>query len=191
MKKLLIISLFSLTLISFAQEDSDSIRRNELKVNVFNLIGLKVIDFSYEHLLDEQSSVGVSFFFNLKDNELSDFEDVFELYYNEKLAVTPYYRYNFLNRYTRAFFIEGFGMYNVQENFNNSGYENEYDPVVEDYEATSNNFAIGVSVGGKFVSGKGFVFEIYGGFGRNLYTSNDNIATDFVRRVGASIGFRF
>ena len=180
-----------MTLISFAQEDSDSIRRNELKVNVFNLIGLKVIDFSYEHLLDEQSSVGVSFFFNLKDNELSDFEDVFELYYNEKLAVTPYYRYNFLNRYTRAFFIEGFGMYNVQENFNNSGYENEYDPVVEDYEATSNNFAIGVSVGGKFVSGKGFVFEIYGGFGRNLYTSNDNIATDFVRRVGASIGFRF
>ena len=190
MKKIALMLLFLLPLISFAQEDNDYIKRNELKVNALNLVVLKAVDFSYEHLIDAQSSLGAAIFFNLKDNQASDFEDIFELYYHEKFTFTLYYRYNFLKRYTRAFFIEGFGMYNVQKNFSNSTYDNEMDPVVADVDATSNNVAVGVSVGGKIISGKGFVFEIYGGVGRNIYTSNDNIATEMVKRVGASIGFR-
>ena len=55
----------------------------------------------------------------------------------------------------------------------------------------SHNVAVGISVGGKFVSSKGFVFEIYGGIGRNIYQSNKDFATELVPRVGASLGYRW
>ncbi len=191
MKKLLIILFFLLPLITIAQLDDDYARHNELKANVFNLIALKAADFSYEHLINSQSSVGVSIFYNLKDNKISDFEEIFDFYYREKLAITPYYRYNFLDSYSKAFFVEGFGMYNEQEYF----YDVDDDIYQENEnlysDETSNNFAVGVSVGVKFMSSGGFVFEIYGGIGRNIYATNDDIATEMVRRIGASIGFRF
>jgi hypothetical protein len=56
---------------------------------------------------------------------------------------------------------------------------------------TSNNFAIGMSVGGKFVSKKGFAFEFYGGVGRNLSQSNNDVGSEIVPRLGASLGYRF
>lgn len=48
--------------------------------------------------------------------------------------------------------------------------------------------ALGVAVGMKYVSERGFTVDIYGGAGRNLFSSNSPIV---VPRVGVNVGWRF
>ena len=48
--------------------------------------------------------------------------------------------------------------------------------------------ALGISVGGKFVSKQGFSTELLLGIGRNFLESENNEA---VGRVGISVGYRF
>lgn len=169
----------------FAQDNE---KHSELKVNVFNTIIFKSLDFSYEYLIDSESSVGASMLFNLKNKEDDEtLED--EIHYREKFALTPFYRRYFSRKYAWGFFMEAFAMYNKQEDYDGYYDSNTDQQVYSDEE--SENFAIGMSVGGKFVSQKGFAFEFYGGIGRNLTTTNSDIASEFVPRVGASIGFRF
>ena len=50
-------------------------------------------------------------------------------------------------------------------------------------------FAVGISVGGKFISKKGFTTEIYLGLGRNLGGNNNSL--EAVGRGGISLGYRF
>ncbi|RED46655.1 hypothetical protein DFQ10_101426 [Winogradskyella eximia] len=191
MKKALLALLLFTSFASFAQEASqdEKVKHSEIKINAFNLIVFKSVDFSYEYLIDSESSVGASILFNLQNNEDRDFED--GPVYNEKFAFTPYYRRYFSSKYAWGFFLEAFGMYNVQEDSNEYyNYDsNEY--YYRDSGETSNNIAFGMAVGGKFVSKKGFLFELYGGVGRNISTSNNDIGTEFVPRLGTSLGWRF
>jgi len=188
MKNLFVTIFLLFSIISFSQEE-EKIKHNEFKINAFNTIIFKSVEFSYEYLIDSESSFGVSFLFNLQDSDPKNFED--GPYYNEKFAFTPFYRHYFSGRYAWGFFLEAFGMYNQQENINGQfDFFNEMDELISPDER-SNNVAAGISVGGKFVSQKGFVFEFYGGIGRNLYTSNEEFATEIVPRLGASLGYRF
>ncbi len=190
MKKVIIFSSLLVLFFNpiFAQEKEESVvKHHEIKTNAFNLIVFKTIDFSYEYLIDSESSAGVSFLFNLQDFE-NDYNNDGPIY-NEKFVFTPYYRRFFSSKYAWGFFLEAFGMYNVQQN--NDGY---YDYNIDDYIYTdekSNNVAFGISIGGKFVSKKGFLFEFFGGAGRNIYSSNENIATELVPRLGITLGYRF
>ncbi len=189
---LILISCLLLSSMVFSQEttNEDKPKHHEIKANAFNLIIFKSVDFSYEYLIDSESSVGLDLLFNLQDND--DIDDI-GAYYNEKMAITPFYRRYFSSKYAWGFFIEAFAMYNVQDDYDgyyvyddNTGYGNYV--YTED---SSNNFAVGMSVGGKFVSRKGFAFEFYGGVGRNLTTSNNDIGTELVPRLGVNFGYRF
>lgn len=190
MNRFFFLLLLLSSLVGFSQDDNDTkIKHHEVKANAFNLIIFKSFDFSYEYLIDSESSIGLSTLINLQDNEDTDFED--GPYYNERLALTPFYRRYFSSKYAWGFFLETFAMYNVQEDHDGHyEYDNGNEYYVYDDE-TSNNFAIGISVGGKFVSRRGFAFEFYGGIGRNLTASNDDIATELVPRLGVSFGYRF
>ena len=57
-------------------------------------------------------------------------------------------------------------------------------------DVTRTDFALGFGLGAKWVTKKGFIFEINGGVGRNLFNSSD---TDFeiVGRGGITLGYRF
>ncbi|WP_178990761.1 DUF3575 domain-containing protein [Winogradskyella schleiferi] len=192
MKKALLGILLFTSLATLAQDDlQENIRQHEVKVNAFNLIIFKSVDFSYEYLIDSESSIGATVLFNLQDQEDRDFED--GPVYAEKFAFTPYYRRYFSSRYAWGFFLEAFGMYSIQEDRDEIYI---YDPIFDDYEyvysdETSNSIAFGMAVGGKFVSKKGFLFEVFGGVGRNISTSNNDIGTEFVPRLGATLGWRF
>ena len=193
MKKSLLGVLLFTSFVTFAQEaeQEDQVFHSEVKVNAFNLIVFKSVDFSYEYLIDSESSVGISALINLQDKEDRDFED--GPYYNERFAITPYYRRYFSSRYAWGFFLEAFGSYNVQddttEDYIYFAEIDDYDYVYSD--ETSNNVAFGIAVGGKFVTKKGFLFEVFGGVGRNIITSNDAIGSEFVPRLGATLGWRF
>ena len=186
MKKILIILLF-ISSFSLTAQEQDKVRHHELKANAFNLIVFKSVDFSYEYLIDSESSIGVSILANLQNEEDIN-DDEIDVYYNETLAITPFYRRFFSRKHAWGFFLETFAMYNKQKDFDDFDYVNN---VEIDSGETSDNFALGLAVGGKFVTRKGFAFEFFGGVGRNLSTSNNDVGTELVPRLGASLGYRF
>lgn len=189
MKKIILFILLFVSIISSAQENEekkypqDVDKKHELKVNAFNLIAFASLDVSYERLLDANSSFGVALFYNFSDLDN-------DIVFTKKFSLTPYYRWFFSeSTYARGFFVEGFGMLNTYEDefyfFNSSP---------QGYSETS--FALGISVGGKFVTKSGFSTEIYLGVGRNLIGENNNNNDDFldnevVGRFGISLGYRF
>ncbi|MEJ1221264.1 DUF3575 domain-containing protein [Sediminicola sp. 1XM1-17] len=152
---------------------------DEFKINAFNLIAFTYVDLSYERLLHEEASLGIGILFNVgEDNEVLDYFRTF--------SITPYYRQYFSKQYAEGFFVEGFGMLNSGEDFyytfDNQGNESRTE---ENYT----DFALGVSVGGKFVTQRGFIAEIYTGLGRNLLGGDS--APEIVGRGGISLGYRF
>jgi len=165
MKKLILIGaiLFS----SFANA------QDELKLDIFDALALKTIEVSYEHFLNDQSSVGVSALFNF-EKKSADFR------YNEKRSITPYFRHYFTTDYKWNFFGEAFFSLNYGEKDDTVlGV-----PTTEDYT----DGALGIAVGLKYATENGFVIDIFAGAGRNLFTE---ISPIVVPRTGINLGWRF
>ncbi len=176
----LALSILLFGFISYAQDnDPQDQAQDEIKINVTNFIIFSYGDLAYERLINEESSFGVSFVFNIGINDDAELPD-----YGRKFSVTPYYRQYFSRSYAKGFFIEGFSMIHGGEDevFNQITFE-------FDRNESYTNVAFGVSVGGKFVTGNGFVAEVYAGIGRNLL--NTNASTALVGRGGVSVGYRF
>jgi len=178
--------LFFSILIGFSQTDdgantnntTTSIDKNELRLNVASLIGFGGLEVDYEYLFNQEASFGVSLLIGTGDSNDIDLIRNF--------SFTAYYRQFFSKKYAQGFFVEGFGMVLSREErfftFNN-GFENEEN--VNETQA-----ALGVSVGGKFLTRNGFVAEIFGGVGRTF--GDSNIAfTNIIARGGISLGYRF
>ncbi|MDP3314264.1 DUF3575 domain-containing protein [Lutibacter sp.] len=142
-----------------------------------NLIGFKWVDFSYENLLNEESSIGVGLLFSL-DSDIGSIDEY------RNFSLTPYYRFFFSNKYAQGFFVEAFGMLHTGKN--DFYYDDDFNSTRVDEKYT--DFAAGISVGAKFVTKRGFVAEIYAGIGRDLLGQSE---IEVVGRGGVSIGKRF
>lgn len=168
--------LTSSTLFSQNKTENESVQNfNEIKLNgLFLVIG--ALDITYERTLNEESAFGISVFLPIDD----DIDDI--NYY-----ISPYYRLYFGKKYAAGFFVEGFGMLNsIDENiyFNNDGFN---DSVVTE---TTTDFALGIGLGGKWVTKSGFIGELNFGIGRNLFDNNDN-DYEIIGKAGITIGYRF
>ena len=162
-------------------------KKNELKLNAFNLIAFAALDISYEKLISANSSYGVAIFYNFSDYENDD------ITFPKKFSITPYYRWFFSEyQYAQGFFIEGFGMLNTFQDFYDSyDYNNNYSKI-----ETQTSFALGISVGGKFVLKEGFTAEVLAGVGRNLIKGEsqedyNTFPNEIIGRFGVSLGYRF
>ena len=162
-------------------------KKNELKLNAFNLIAFAALDISYEKLISAISSYGVAIFYNFSDYENDD------ITFPKKFSITPYYRWFFSEyQYAQGFFIEGFGMLNTFQDFYDSyDYNNNYSKI-----ETQTSFALGISVGGKFVLKEGFTAEVLAGVGRNLIKGEsqedyNTFQNEIIGRFGVSLGYRF
>ncbi len=191
MKKITFLILLCIVTITTAQKNKeiypqDLNKKHELKINVFNLVALSSVNASYERLINKDASFGFDVFYNTNNN----FDDDLRKY-----SLTSYYRWFFSEKFaTRGFFVEGFGMLNTQE-------AKEYNSFTDDLgNITSNStikertdFALGIAVGGKFVTKKNFVAEVFIGLGRNLFNikPDDFFDTNLVSRGGISLGYRF
>ena len=138
-------------------------------------------EFTYERLLNEESGVGISLFFNYDDQ------------FYTKFSLTPFYRIYFSKKPAAGFFVEGFGMLNSYDSYvyNNNSF-NPYAPY-NSYNSNIENrtdFALGFGLGSKWINKKGFLFEINAGVGRNLFNSNDT-DNEIVGRGGITLGYRF
>jgi hypothetical protein len=176
MKNLILsFALFLVVFQTFSQEETGkkdkANGKNEVHINVAYLLG-GIPEIGYEYILNEESGVGLDILFAI-DNSI-DF----------KFALTPYYRFYFGKKKAAGFFVEGFGMINTFNTLN----EYDYFDYFQYHYKNITDFALGASVGGKFLTTKGFVFEIYGGAGRNLF---NNDSQDVVPRFGLTFGKRF
>jgi hypothetical protein len=181
--KFLLLLLLSTYFCSFSQEKEPvSFKKNELKINTVMLIA-GAFEVTYERLLDDESGVGMALFVSF-DNDI----DV-------NFSATPYYRFYFGKKPAAGFFAEGFGMLNNYVNQGSSTYDfNTGTYINEVPEKTVTDFALGFGIGGKWVTKKGFVFELNAGVGRNLFNSSNNDDYndyEIVGRGGFSIGYRF
>ena len=165
---------------SHAQEDliePPKGAKNEVKINALFLL-LGVFETSYERNLSEDSSLGISLLIPFDNKNLdSDLN-----YY-----ISPYYRIFFGKKYAAGFFLEGFGMLNsIRNSYLYYSNDNIYS---EEKDVT--DFALGLGLGGKWFTKGGFVFEVNGGFGRNLFHGNAEDGIPFVGKFGFNIGYRF
>lgn len=177
MKKMLLVFvvLCSISTINAQNEEAVSqeiLKKHEVKLNAFMLV-LGAFEVGYEHLLDEESGVGISVFIPY-DSEISD--DI--SYY-----ASPYYRYYFGKKYAAGFFLEGFGMLNRV----NRDVDFIFDDGVDNW---TTDFALGIGLGGKWITKKGLTGEVNFGIGRNLFESGDT-DYDFIGKFGITVAYRF
>lgn len=178
-KSLLLLVSLVLSISSFSQEtQKENIANqnfNELKVNGLYLV-LGAIDVTYERTINEESAFGINVFLPFDD----DINDEINYY------ISPYYRFYFGNKYAAGFFVEGFGMLNSTNDYRYSS--NEFDTVIEEEKIT--DFALGIGLGGKWITNSGFIGELNLGFGRNLFNS-ERYDYEIIAKVGITVGYRF
>jgi len=183
MKKLMLVAILLLSIVVANGQETEQIveKKNELKINALNLIAFEYLDFGYERVLNEESSVGVGLLFSV-DDEVFGIDDT-----TRNFSITPYYRQFFGKKYAQGFFVEGFGMLNSGTDERYLGFNDvTFEEIVEEIDFTG--FALGISVGAKFITKKGFLMEVYGGIGRNILGNSPN---EVAGRGGISLGYRF
>jgi hypothetical protein len=185
MKKIFALATLAFTTFGYSQEkEIPSFKKNELTINAPFLVA-GAFDITYERILNEESGLGISVMIAFDD-------DIYTKY-----AITPFYRYYFGKKPASGFFVEGFGMLNQYDDTGDSyyyeysdGYGNYYTESYEGQKTT--DFALGFGLGSKWVTNKGFIFEINGGIGRNLFNENSEYNDNqIVGRGGILLGYRF
>ena len=194
--KNLITLFFIITLTSYSQDKiqqveviktdtqiekfSKQIGTKEFKVDFLDLLVFPALSLGYEKINDSSTGFGTTLFINL-GGEDSD--------WNDNLAITPYYRFYFLQS-------EDYGGYGVfAEVFTKFAFGD-----AEVYNLTSSteenyfDMALGLAVGRKWINRKGFTLETLFGVGRNLLYDEESDSGDrsaASARLNISIGKRF
>jgi len=143
---------------SLSSQDNNSLdKRHELKLNVAYLL-TDAAEISYEYILNEESSVGISATYVLIPEAEFGW------------GITPYYRLFFGKKPAQGFFIEGQASIFDFEDF---------DWICSDDLQSCSRFpnryttgGVGLAIGAKFKTSKNIVLEIYAGGGRILADVN-------------------
>ena len=164
------------------EEFSKQIGTKEFKLDFLDLLVFPALSVGYEKINDSSTAFGTTLFINL-GGEDSD--------WNDNLAITPYYRFYFLQS-------EDYGGYGVfAEVFTKFAFGD-----AEIYNLTSSTYnkenyfdmALGLAVGRKWINRKGFTLETLLGVGRNLFYDEESDSSDRTAasaRLNISIGKRF
>ena len=171
------------------EEFTSSLGQNELRLDFLDLLIFPALSVGFEKINDSSSGYGATLFLNLGG------EDTIGELYNDKFALTPYYRFYFLQSEDYG----GYGIFaEIFTKFSSGKYEkfNDFWGQNQNNETLSySDIAPGLAVGRKWINRKGFTFELLFGVGRNLlYKSKDDDSisrTAGIVRAGISVGKRF
>lgn len=166
-KVILTVLLLTINVLVSAQE-----KNNEIKVNVGVLI-FEGIEVTYERILNNNSSIGISYASLLNTKHKNDYLDWY---------LSPYYRYFLGKKRASGFFFEGFGMLNSTNRNLSLDCGSSVDESITD-------FALGLGMGSKWVTKGGFVGELNIGLGRNLFDNRGDLK--LVGKIGVTLGYRF
>ena len=192
MKKILLILFFLVPLYNISQEvqkvevvKSDTqienlntlLGQNEIKIDFLDFIIFPALTLGYEKNRNSSTAYGATMFINFDTDLGSE--------WNDKFAITPYYRFYFLESQDYG----GYGVFaEIFTKFSSAKIENYSDAKSESYT----DISPGLAVGRKWINRKGFTFELMFGVGRNLlYDEDVNGMNTATIRSGVSIGKRF
>ena len=164
------------------EEFSKQIGTKEFKLDFLDLIVFPALSVGYEKINDSSTAFGTTLFINL-GGEDSD--------WNDNLAITPYYRFYFLQSedyggygvFAEVFTKFAFGDAEVYNDISNTSVDENYF-----------DMALGLAVGRKWINRKGFTLETLFGVGRNLFFDEESDSGDrsaASARFNISIGKRF
>ena len=142
----------------------------------------QALTLGYEKNRNSSTAYGATMFINFDTDLGSE--------WNDKFAITPYYRFYFLESQDYG----GYGVFaEIFTKFSSAKIENYTDvksPIIRDESYT--DISPGLAVGRKWINRKGFTFELMFGVGRNLlYDEDVNEMNTATIRSGVSIGKRF
>ena len=189
---LLLSFFFCLSINAQNKEAKDSLTaKQEIRLDIFQLIVLPGIDVSYERFIDDLSSWGVTGFINL-DNEFN------KGYRYEYFEISPYYRLYFQRRraHNSGFFVQPFLSLTSGEDdyyryyYDDDSSSNTSNQVEQDFFG----LAGGAVIGFKWVNQKRYSFEIHAGVGRYFDFKSDSDAyrgNTAYPRINFAIGRRF
>lgn len=181
--------------LAFSQEPEQTeppshrdVSKNELSLNVFNILIFGAIDGSYERILNDHSSLSLEVFtkaFNKNEGEDIDLAEA----YTKDFSITSKFKYFFReNKSAHGFYAEAFGMYSDGWTEKEVEVPMENGTMLRDVEVEYSDFALGFGVGGKFVSKNGFLIDLSFGIGRNLFNRD---SPDLVVLPNINVGYRF
>ena len=174
MKKLLLLVFVLCSFLGHSQIDG----KNEIKANLpYFIAGIPEI--SYEHILDQNSGIGISLAIQLDKS------------WEVPFIITPYYRMYFGGEKSQTkamgFFIEADAVVAQQHV---SYYDSNYN--YAGYDSSTTNFGFGAAVGVKLLNKNGYIGEVFGGISRVFGVDLEHTdATEMLPRVGINIGKRF
>jgi len=169
---------------------TSSLGKNELKIDFLDFLIGPALTIGYEKINNSSSGFGTTLLLNLDGNDTS--EDLIR----DKFALTPYYRFYFLQS-------EDFGGYGIFAEVFTKFSSTEYKAYNgQGSSKITNDFDIapGLAVGRKWINRKGFTFELLFGVGRNILYSDDEDYSGWYSesnrtagkvRAGVTLGKRF
>ncbi|HET8809791.1 MAG TPA: hypothetical protein VFM65_05940 [Flavobacteriaceae bacterium] len=164
------------------------IAKNEVSLNVFNIVIAGAFDARYERILSENTSLGFDVFVKFVDDEDDDNFDTSEIY-SKDFSFTGRFKYFFGDRTAWGFYTQGFLMASSGMYDNDDGYYDGASGIYyEEGEQEYFDVALGFGVGGKFVSKDGFFTDLSIGLGRNFFNSE---SPEIVGLLNVDLGFRF
>lgn len=172
------LSVFSQGLVEEHQQ-----KKNEIQLNVLYPIAFKSVEVSYERLLNEDNTIGLT---TLYAN--------YEILHNHYM-IAPFVRKYFNRGYAKGFYLELFVAANggtYDEDYYNSYWDETNQQWIYTYEnekKSYNDVAFGLGAGYKFLSSDHFVGNIHAGIARNMFTNDYPV--ELIGKGGISIGYRF
>ena len=164
------------------EEFSKQIGTKEFKLDFLDLLVFPALSVGYEKINDSSTAFGTTLFINLGGEDSG---------WNDNLAITPYYRFYFLQSedyggygvFAEVFTKFAFGDAEVYNEISNTSVDENYF-----------DMALGLAVGRKWINRKGFTLETLFGVGRNLFFDEESDSGDrsaASARFNISIGKRF
>ena len=156
---------------------TELIGQNEIKIDFLDFLIFPALTVGYEKNRNSSTAFGATMFINF-NGELGD-------EWNDKFAITPYYRFYFLESQDYG----GYGVFaEIFTKFSSAKIKNYSNLKSNSYT----DISPGIAVGRKWINRKGFTFELMFGVGRNLLYDEDIIGMNTATlRSGVSIGKRF
>ena len=174
------------TKVSETTKITEAPKKNELKINAFDLLVNPAIGINYERSINKHSSYGVYGFINFQNNS-------YNMYRYENFEIAPFYRQYFGDNTKingSGYFTEFFAAItsvDFYEGFYYDSYYGEKKYLIEYTESNIAAFAMGILIGYKWINLGNFTFEMHLGAGR--YLSNTP-ADNAYPRLGFMIGKR-
>ncbi len=168
-----LLALCILCTIVLKSNAQDYYKNNELKFNIGWFLADATAEFSFEHFLNDEASLGATIYYDAQSTDRLG-----------KFGIGPNIRAYFSPVPRAGFFIEGFALY----------YTGDEEIIAEEsnFNFTNNfsTFALGAGVGHKWTTfSEQFTVELNAGIGRNI--NPEEFQDDFILRAALAVGFRF